>query len=277
MPQQVIEGFEGFTFGADPELFVMNPEGEFVCPEGLIPGTKDEPHKVDCGAVQVDGMAAEFNIDPVDNYDDWINNIKRVRSQLQDMLPNGHKLVCTPTAEFTKEQWDKAPEANKQLGCSPDFNAWSLDMNPTPEAKDLVRHAGGHIHFGWTDDANPSDQEYYKAVVQLARQLDWVAGLWSLQVDKDKQRRSSYGKAGSVRFKPYGMEYRSLSNFWLTSDDRILETWNRVQKSLQGMSTFYFPDQYSGYNKSIIKAINNSKLSNSLEENFYTPIYSLSF
>jgi hypothetical protein len=36
---------EGFTFGADPELFVKNDKGEIVCAD-MIPGTKDEPHKV---------------------------------------------------------------------------------------------------------------------------------------------------------------------------------------------------------------------------------------
>jgi len=35
----VIEAMDGLTFGADPELFVINREGNFVSAEGLIPGT----------------------------------------------------------------------------------------------------------------------------------------------------------------------------------------------------------------------------------------------
>jgi hypothetical protein len=49
------------SVGADPEVFVRNAEGEPVPACGLIPGTKAEPHRVDSGAVQVDGLALEFN------------------------------------------------------------------------------------------------------------------------------------------------------------------------------------------------------------------------
>ena len=58
-----VKAMEGMTFGCDPELFVVNGNDEFVYPE-WIPGNKEEPHPVEHGAVQIDGMAAEFNIDP---------------------------------------------------------------------------------------------------------------------------------------------------------------------------------------------------------------------
>jgi hypothetical protein len=43
MPITAIEGFPGITLGADPELFVADDNGDLVCPDGIIPGTKDEP------------------------------------------------------------------------------------------------------------------------------------------------------------------------------------------------------------------------------------------
>src|SRR3546814_10561962 len=90
----------GLTVGCDPELFVMNTDGEFVSAEGLIPGTKSEPYPVKFGAVQVDGMAAEFNIDPVDNYNDFSRNVKEVRKQLKAMLPKGYKRSEEHTSEL---------------------------------------------------------------------------------------------------------------------------------------------------------------------------------
>jgi hypothetical protein len=230
-----IKAMPGLTFGADPELFVVNAEGDFVTAEGLIPGTKDKPHKVECGAVQVDGMAAEFNIDPVSTYEEFVHNVKTVRKQLERMLPKGYKLACVPTATFKQEVWDNTPDHAKMLGCSPDYNAWKGRPNPSPKDTPCVRHAGGHLHIGWTNNAKTNDDDYVAACIDLVKQLDWYLGGWSLLKDSDTLRRSMYGKAGSLRFKPYGVEYRTLSNFWLKTDSLMLQTWNRMQKAIWDM------------------------------------------
>jgi hypothetical protein len=224
-------------------------------------------------------MAAEFNIDPVDNYSDWQDNIKTVRNELQKMLPNGYKLVCTPTGVFTSEAWDKAPDHAKQLGCSPDYDAWRLSVNPAPKAQDLVRYAGGHIHAGWTTDADFTDKKYYRSCVDLVRQLDWYLGAWSTTVDRDSGRRSMYGKAGSMRFKPYGVEYRTLSNFWLDTDSDpyiLLKTWNRVQAALRDMKERHMPTLNADFNVSLIKGINSSNLEPDLRAIFFNPIEKVS-
>ena len=49
--------------GCDPEVFVKQ-NGVFKSAFGLIKGDKKNPQKIRNGAVQVDGMALEFNIDP---------------------------------------------------------------------------------------------------------------------------------------------------------------------------------------------------------------------
>lgn len=267
-----IKPMEGITFGADPELFVVNREGDFVTAEGLIPGTKDKPYKVDCGAVQVDGMAAEYNIDPVDNYEDFKHNLKTVQRQLEKMLPKGYKLVCTATAEFKPEHWDAAPDYSKMLGCSPDFNAWTGKPNPAPKDNERVRHAGGHIHFGWTDKAKTTDMDYVKACVDLVKQLDWYLGAWSVRVDHDTLRRKMYGKAGSMRFKPYGTEYRTLSNFWLKNDSTMLQTWNRMNRAIWDMSENEMTRIYPSWQDSLVEAINESDLTNSIFASFSYPV-----
>lgn len=253
---------EGMQIGADPELFIFNPEtNEYICPDGLIPGTKEEPFKVDGGAVQQDGFAAEFNIDPCDNYADFSDRIRSVQGQLKKMLPAGLELRPVPTAQFSDAEWSRASDKTKVLGCSPDYNAWALNVNPPAKAEDKVRCAGGHIHFGWTEDADTTDDAYFKSCIDLVRQLDWVLGGWSLAYDKDEQRRKMYGKAGSMRFKPYGVEYRTLSNFWLdTSKDRnmLLKTWNRCCSAIEFMAERHYPTKYATYNTSLIKAINES-------------------
>lgn len=267
-----LQAMPGLTFGADPELFVVNPDGDYVSAEGLIPGTKDEPYKVDYGAVQVDGMAAEYNIDPVDNFLEFKRNNKAVRKQLEKMLPKGYKLVCAATAEFKPEHWDNTPDHAKMLGCSPDFNAWDGQPNPPPQDSPRIRHAGGHIHIGWTKGAKTSDSQYVSACIDLVKQLDWYLGAWSLYKDSDKLRRSMYGKAGSMRFKPYGVEYRTLSNFWLDSDAVMLETWNRLQKAIWDMKEIELSAKYPDFSKSLVESINSSSKNVDLFASFNYPI-----
>jgi len=275
-----LHAMDGFTFGCDPELFVQDNKGRFVSAEGLIPGTKAEPHPVEGGAVQVDGMAAEFNIDPVTNFTDFKRNILGVQRQLQDMLPSGHTLVAAPSVVFDEEVWEGSPEKAKELGCSPDFNAWTGDVNPPPhsESNPRLRTASGHLHIGWTDDADEYDTEHMNNCMDLIKQLDWYLGAWSLRLDKDKIRRELYGKAGACRIKPYGVEYRVLSNFWLQNDSRMETTWNRMQRAILDMRTNFMPGDGRSfkYNKLIVESINTSTRSLMLERSFTYPVTTIS-
>ena len=51
-------------FGADPELFVRHKvTRQLTSAHTLIPGTKASPFSVPKGGIQVDGVAAKFNIE----------------------------------------------------------------------------------------------------------------------------------------------------------------------------------------------------------------------
>lgn len=287
MPE-VLEAMPGFTFGADPELFIQNEETlEFVSAGGIIPGTKDNPVKVQYGAVQQDGVAAEFNIDPVDNFHDFERNIKSVIKSLQSYLPAGHRLVGVPSAVFTPAAWDKVADYDKILGCSPDMNAWTGDVNPPPSMEgelERTRCAGGHIHFGWTENAALDDLDHLKNANELVQQLDYYLGGWSLQLDTEPTRRKLYGKAGACRVKPYGVEYRVLSNFWLQTKATRLQTWNRMNQAIWDMRKKFYPETgatpFNGeftYNDLLIQSINESKRNSNLEIAFKTPIIRLAF
>ncbi len=208
--------------GADPEVFMKNPNSDvFVSAHGHIPGDKEKPHPVQFGAVQVDGMALEFNITPAATMAEFLRNTKEVYSQLRGMVP-GYNVVADPVAFFDNDYFDQQPEESKALGCSPDYNAWTELVNDAP-ATDVfggrhMRVAAGHIHIGWTEGKRPDDQTHFSDCCALVRQLDYYLGLPSLLWDPDTQRRQMYGKAGAFRPKPYGCEYRVLSNAWLKSD-----------------------------------------------------------
>ena len=221
------------TIGCDPELFVTQG-GKFRSAHGLVPGTKEEPFRVENGAVQVDGMALEYNIDPVDNADDFVKFNMSVMNQLKDMVP-GYEFAIVPSCRFNGNHFRAQPEEAKELGCTPDFNAYTLQENPKPDNKTTMRTASGHIHVGFCEDADPNDNDHMVRCATLVKQLDCYLGLPSLIFDKDNTRRKMYGAAGAFRPKPYGVEYRVLSNAWLLSEKRMRFVFNQTVRAVNDL------------------------------------------
>lgn len=224
-----------FLVGADPELFLFK-DGKFISAHGMIPGDKRNPHKVELGAVQVDGMALEFNIDPADSEETFLNNINHVRAALEKMVP-GYQIVPEPTALFDHEYMEQQPPESKILGCDPDYNAWDDGMrNPPPDGNVDFRTGAGHVHIGWCLGMDTLNEGHFNACIMAAKQLDCVLGLGSLLYDSDNQRRTLYGKAGAFRPKSYGVEYRTLSNAWLKSPKLISWVYRSTIKALDALT-----------------------------------------
>jgi hypothetical protein len=225
--------------GADPEIF-MQRDGVFMSAHGAIPGDKKNPHKVDKGAVQVDGMALEFNIDPASNEQEFVDNLSTVLATLKGMVPD-YNLVACPVAEFSEEYMKAQPPEALEMGCEPDFNAWlNGAVNPRPDGKVNFRTGAGHIHIGWGDDFDINSPEHQEACCMVVKQLDYYLGLPSLAYDSDTKRRTLYGAAGAYRPKSYGVEYRVLSNAWLGSKELMAWVYRTTDKAIQ--------DLFNGYN-----------------------------
>lgn len=207
--------------GCDPEVFVSQGK-VFKSAFGLIKGDKRNPQKVKRGAVQVDGMALEFNIDPAATEDEFCINVNEVFQQLKLMVPK-HEIVISPVAHFDPEYMKAQPEEALELGCDPDFNAWTGEVNIKPDADRPMRTASGHVHIGWTDNEDLGNPVHIANGNSVTKQMDFFLGLPSLSYDDDTERREMYGKSGCCRYKPYGVEYRTLSNAWLKSDS--LKRW----------------------------------------------------
>ncbi len=220
--------------GCDPELFVKNRDGEFVSAHGIIPGTKFAPHKVPMGAVQVDGMAVEFNTRPATTPLQWRETILAVKGSLADMLPKGHTLAKEPIAEFSPEVMKAQPLEAIELGCLPDYNAWNCSPNKRPFPHPTMRTASGHIHLGWGKNIE-LNLSHMATCWTVTRHLDYLLGIPSVVLDPDKKRRKMYGQAGAFRPKPYGMEYRVLSNFWLKSPQLINWVYNTAMSGMRAV------------------------------------------
>lgn len=218
--------------GADPEIFVTKQGVGNVSAHELIGGTKKNPLKVKHGAVQVDGTALEFNIEPASSSQQFLFNIQMVMNQLSTMVKSKDATIdfdIKPAVIYPKPIFDAIPEEAKELGCEPDYNAYTKTANPRPDSsalagdKQRLRTASGHIHIGWTEGADPFSLEHFEDCCFLTRCLDLSIAQASEYWDRDQTRRELYGALGAFRPKSYGMEYRVLSNEWLKHPHII--TW----------------------------------------------------
>lgn len=223
--------------GADPEVFVADTSGKLISADKMVEGTKHQPCPVDNGAVQVDGMALEFNIDPASNQQEFIHNIMSVKQTLHEMIGvNDYSLLASPSVVFDQDVMDKASRNAKMLGCEPDFNAWRKgEVNPKPDGTGNMRTGAGHVHIGFTEGEDVHDLDHRESCLEVIKQLDCSLGIQSLLWDDDNERRDMYGKAGAFRFKPYGAEYRVLSNAWLRSAELVGHVYDTTIKAVEDL------------------------------------------
>lgn len=211
--------------GTDTELFLFDKDGRPVSVEGKLGGTKESPLPVtelgDGFAVQEDNVMAEYNIPPATGRKEFSDNILMISQHIQkQMAERGLTARAVASARFPVEEL-KTKQA-QTFGCDPDFCVWTRSMNEVARDPALanLRTAGGHIHVSFTvgDEAPGIDE-----CMAFVRALDLFLGVPSTYLDTDTDRRLMYGKAGAFRLKPYGIEYRVLSNFW--TRNAILRKW----------------------------------------------------
>lgn len=201
--------------GCDPEIFVRNENDCIVSVVGMLGGTKNNPLAIPKGALQEDNVMAEFNIDPATSSSEFEDNITGVLDIMNKVLKNNnlkYDTSFTTTHIFTNEELDS--NQAKQFGCSPDMNIYLGRENEliSPLLVGNTRMCGGHIHLGV--DNPESDPRIRSLLVQW---MDILVGVPLSVFDPDRTRIKFYGKAGNFRPKPYGVEYRTPSNFWVSN------------------------------------------------------------
>jgi hypothetical protein len=240
-----------FKVGADPELFFIKDNKAFSA-EGLIGGSKEFPKFIGNNgcALQEDNVMAEFNIPPSNNKTEFNNNVQFMLDTLDTIAKsNGADLLITPSAKFDKKSLSTLQA--KEFGCSPDLNAYSFTQNPRVEINEDIRVAGGHIHIGY----NNPDPEINLVIVRV---LDIFLGLPSILLDKDDTRKEYYGNAGSYRNKTYGVEYRTLSNFWIKTKELREWVFNQIELAINFINNNEFTEISENQWSSIELAINDS-------------------
>jgi hypothetical protein len=200
------------AIGSDPEFFLLDENNLPVSSEGLVGGSKAEPRILseEGHMVQEDNVMIEMNIPPVRDKKRFISELNKVIQLSYEILPTNLKIVALPSMVFDPAQLTS--EQACTVGCEPDYNVYARMENESPNLPLDKRYAGGHIHISYE---NPI-VEFTELIV---KSMDMFLGVPSVILDTDDERKAIYGKAGRFRFKSYGVEYRTLSNFWLQNND----------------------------------------------------------
>lgn len=245
-----------FTVGADPELFIINEKtGKVVSSIGIIPGEKGNPYVSEDMPIgfglETDNILAEFNIPPVKTKESFIQVLNYMKDYITAFVKRinpDYGIRCS-AYEVVDENQLKSEQA-LEFGCDPDYNCYTESQNEKPVAKlSNGRSAGFHIHIGYE---NPN----VNTSVKLVKYFDTYVGLPSILYDTDVRRRTLYGKAGSFRLQPWGVECRMLSAAMYANEKLMRVVWNGVIQAINAYNhNKKLPDP-----KLIRKAIDNSDL-----------------
>lgn len=197
----------------------------YVACVGIIPGTKQEPHVLanapaDGFVCHEDNVCLEVGIPPATDAMAFAHNIQTVRKLVEEefLERQGLTLLNYPSIQFSPHQL--LSKQAKNFGCEPDYNAYASGavrtIDPALVAGNL-RFAGGHIHIGGEFNCPPFVAALF---ADIFLSLPYLATKKNLFWSQEWQRRALwYGQPGIFRAKPYGIEYRTPSNWWARGID----------------------------------------------------------
>jgi len=215
------------TVGSDLEFFVTSGSsmhaksliaGEVICPFG-----KDDPRELSYGRMHWDNVCIEICPEHADNVDDFHKNVVQMMGAMTGDIAKAKCHMARYASAYISQALASSPSA-QVFGCEPDLNAHTRKVQrPNAKSAGTLRTAGGHVHIG-------VETESMEDKILLTKLCDMYLGIPSVMLDDDTRRRELYGKAGSFRPKDYGIEYRTLSNYWALRDNTIKWIFEQVQE-----------------------------------------------
>lgn len=209
--------------GADPEFFITSStNGKIIESNKIIPknGLIVSANSIGTSKCTIDGLQAEINPNPHSCREgacsDYINIFTKLAKSLNEQKAN---LCLKGMIHITPEELLKLSDDSKKFGCKPSINNYTNKesvITVNPEVYEY-RSAGGHIHIGGGSSTRLTSciKKNPKLIIEI---LDLVLGNTCVMIDRNSnqvERRRVYGRAGEYRLPKHGIEYRTLSNFWI--------------------------------------------------------------
>jgi hypothetical protein len=210
----------GHETGSDPEIFVVDAEGELIPAYEFLPSERNALNlAVNSGyygarTAFYDGMQAEFTICHGPCHAHTVDYIQRGLTAILDNARKHNKdakLCWSCVKDLPPPVFTKATKEQLALGCAPSENVYGAkgdleDLNP---ATLPFRFAGFHFHCSLSERNNPG---LFTRVIKAMDAIAGVASVSLLRGMEDIRRRKYYGLAGEYRTPPHGLEWRVLSS-----------------------------------------------------------------
>ena len=221
--------FKFTKFGCSPTFFVEDREKEIIVPffETTMDGASyrffrlDKVFDVKCHAYNCMG---KIKVTPFDlktlKYNGLLLYLLNITDIFRDIeFYRKYKAHFTYDHKFSDEQLvsKKAKEIERQ----PFIVVGKGLVKPEPY-KDNRRFTSGHIHLSWE----------YKGLGEVSPELI-VKTLDKVLLPEDRswlERVENYSTPGAYQLKPYGLEYRSLTNFWLIDPYFLVEGLKKAEE-----------------------------------------------
>lgn len=219
--------------GSDPEFFIYRRTKRNGKKLQLITADKvlnGKDNMENCGLGKglcfFDGVQAEIN--PMHNRcrEVLARNIQVCLKHVYNKANKkykGSEIYFLPVGciDIEERHIKNADDECKRFGCSPDDNIYSREPMDYPDGETYMkRFSGGHIHIGFKSHSDYKTMFNTKRIKNLIYLLDLIPGTMSVCMsngEEEAERRQYYGKAGTYRLQTHGLEYRSLSSFWMVS------------------------------------------------------------
>lgn len=253
-------------YGADIEFLLYDSKKKKVVPVfGRLGGTKDKAIVIDDNfSCLEDNACVELNYAPKESAYEFIELI----TQSQDLIQKLTRLKVYQNPEARIAGIDKFEKAN-EFGCVPDYWAYAAnpeDERPMPDGEILGkwRCAGGHIHLSYDkkDDIPrwvvARFMDKHITIPLIVYTLDSYNSVAKATKLLGANRRKWYGLPGLYRPKEYGIEYRTLSNFYALDKNiayalaDLLERFtNKITKNFDHLNDEYLNTNWDAIEQAI--------------------------
>lgn len=225
------------TIGSDPEFLLADSDGIKSAITVLKRGKKDPIDLEDGYSIYYDNTMFEASLPPAKSKEEFRGIFKNLFKKIKNIT--SMNVVAMPSHNFSLEECSH-PEALVS-GCNPELDVYERKFYTPPDfTKETFRSAGGHIHIGREDFNKIEDYDYDEPLLgcdskeKMIKLMDVLVGLPLTVIDnleESKKRKKIYGKAGRYRKTKYGVEYRTLSNYWLSNPELVDLVYDLTEKS----------------------------------------------